>query len=86
MINIFYINGPSKLAAIWFPDNEITIATSAASMADPIGLIFGWVLPLYYFKNQGDEDKEKVLELILKYNYELTVVTTVIGIFFILAF
>lgn len=86
VINIFYINGPSKLASLWFPQHEITIATSAASMSDPMGLIFGWVLPLFYFSNNAVEDKEKVLNLILEYNYQLTVITTVIGIFFILAF
>ena len=85
VINIFYINGPSKLAAVWFPEHEITLATSAASMADPMGLIFGWIAPLYFFSGH-DESNEKVLAIILKYNYELTMATTFIGIFFILFF
>jgi len=41
----FILNAPPKLAANWFPDSQRTTATTLGSLANPIGVAIGFVLP-----------------------------------------
>eukprot|EP01114_Cavostelium_apophysatum_P015978 TRINITY_DN4470_c0_g1_i2.p1 TRINITY_DN4470_c0_g1~~TRINITY_DN4470_c0_g1_i2.p1 ORF type:complete len:481 (+),score=61.94 TRINITY_DN4470_c0_g1_i2:51-1493(+) len=41
----FILNAPPKLAQNWFPDNQRTIATTISSVANPIGVGLGFLLP-----------------------------------------
>jgi hypothetical protein len=41
----FILNAPPLVAANWFPENQRTIATTIASVANPVGVAIGFVLP-----------------------------------------
>jgi len=40
----FFLNAMSLLAVNWFPDNQRTIATTIASVANPVGVAIGFVI------------------------------------------
>lgn len=45
----FVISGPSKVATVWFGDKERAIATTIGALSIPLGNIFGFVLPVFFF-------------------------------------
>ncbi|ORY08274.1 MFS general substrate transporter [Basidiobolus meristosporus CBS 931.73] len=40
----FVLNAPTKMAAVWFPDNQRAMANTVASLANPLGAAVGMVL------------------------------------------
>jgi len=46
----FMVQAPTKVAALWFGDNERSLATTIASLSGPIGCIIGFVLPMAFIK------------------------------------
>lgn len=51
------LNGISKLATIWFSDNQRAVATSIASLANPIGCIIGYGAAPFFVT---DEDANNI--------------------------
>eukprot|EP00002_Diphylleia_rotans_P018704 TRINITY_DN3617_c0_g1_i1.p1 TRINITY_DN3617_c0_g1~~TRINITY_DN3617_c0_g1_i1.p1 ORF type:complete len:448 (+),score=102.51 TRINITY_DN3617_c0_g1_i1:47-1390(+) len=49
----FILNAPPKVVATWFPENQRTMGTTIASVANPIGVAFGFILPPAF---AGDKD------------------------------
>jgi hypothetical protein len=41
----FFTNSPAKLAGEWFPVSERNLATTVASMCNPLGIALGQILP-----------------------------------------
>jgi len=41
----FILNAPPLVAANWFPEHQRTLATTIASVANPVGVAIGFVLP-----------------------------------------
>eukprot|EP00005_Dracoamoeba_jomungandri_P003517 CAMPEP_0174258512 /NCGR_PEP_ID=MMETSP0439-20130205/7488_1 /TAXON_ID=0 /ORGANISM="Stereomyxa ramosa, Strain Chinc5" /LENGTH=437 /DNA_ID=CAMNT_0015342045 /DNA_START=49 /DNA_END=1362 /DNA_ORIENTATION=- len=41
----FILNAPPSLALSWFPENQRTVATTIASVANPVGVGIGFLLP-----------------------------------------
>lgn len=64
----FIVNGISKLALIWFGDNQRAIATSLVALATPVGCIIGLGLGPAFIKNEDrhnpDNCKRHVGELL----------------------
>lgn len=51
-----FVNVPAAIAAKWFPVKEREIATTIASLFNPLGNAFGQVLPPIFVKEAGDDD------------------------------
>lgn len=51
----FLTNVPPKLAAAWFPASERDVATVLASMANPVGIAVGSILPAMCVSEQDDK-------------------------------
>ena len=51
----FVVTAPPKIAGLWFSDNEQALATTLGSLAQPIGAVMGFLLPLPFI---GDKDKD----------------------------
>lgn len=47
----------AKIAGIWFGDNERALATTITSLANVIGIMIGFVFPIFFVK---DSDKVNV--------------------------
>jgi hypothetical protein len=51
----FFTNSPAKLAGEWFPTSERNLATTIASMCNPLGIALGqvglWTLSVHSWKN-----------------------------------
>ena len=54
----FFCNGVSKLATVWFGDEERALATTVGSLATPIGCILGMVLGPFFVSESDKEDHE----------------------------
>jgi MFS transporter, FLVCR family, feline leukemia virus subgroup C receptor-related protein len=52
----FVISGPSKVAMVWFGDKERAIATTIGALSIPLGNIFGFVLPIFFFRDIEDNE------------------------------
>lgn len=52
----FVISGPSKVATVWFGDKERAIATTIGALSIPLGNIFGFVLPMFFFRDIQEEE------------------------------
>ena len=50
----FMMTAPAKLAGLWFSDSEQALATTLGSLAQPIGAVLGFILPLPFI---NDDDK-----------------------------
>ena len=50
----FMLTGPAKVAGLWFSENEQALATTLGSLAQPIGAMIGFLIPLPFVK---DSDK-----------------------------
>ena len=52
----YFCNGVSKLATVWFGDEERALATTIGSLATPIGCILGMVLGPFFVSENDKED------------------------------
>lgn len=84
----FLMNAPAKVSAYWFSDNGRAIATTVASIANPIGVAIGFVLPTF-FVDDDDKlpiNKELAREHIFTSLLVQAILGTVLSIFVILLF
>ena len=44
----FQIQGPPKVAAVWFGDRERSIATTIGALAGPLGSVIGFIFPVFF--------------------------------------
>ena len=49
------MQAPAKLASVWFPDSERTLATTIGSLAGPLGCVIGFVLPLFFLSIEPED-------------------------------
>lgn len=55
----FLGNGASKVATVWFADDERALATAIGSLSNPLGCIIGLVLgPIYVPEIDKNEENE----------------------------
>lgn len=50
----FFTNVPPKVATAWFPTSERDFATVVASMANPVGIAVGSILPAIFVSQKDD--------------------------------
>ena len=60
-----YTNAPAKLAGSWFPAKEREIATTIASILNPVGNAIGSVVPALMVQTPGDMGSMLLMEGIL---------------------
>eukprot|EP01095_Lingulamoeba_sp_RSL-Kostka_P005943 TRINITY_DN1811_c0_g1_i2.p1 TRINITY_DN1811_c0_g1~~TRINITY_DN1811_c0_g1_i2.p1 ORF type:complete len:367 (+),score=99.90 TRINITY_DN1811_c0_g1_i2:310-1410(+) len=61
IVQPFILNAPPLIAANWFPDKERALATTIASVANPVGVAVGFVMPPLLV---GDNDRVELLLLV----------------------
>ena len=61
----FITNVPPKVAAAWFPSSERDVATVVASMANPVGIAVGSILPAIFVLQKEDMAVEGIDTLLL---------------------
>ena len=54
----FFTNVPPKVATAWFPTSERDFATVVASMANPVGIAVGSILPAIFVSQKDDRTVE----------------------------
>jgi len=59
------LSAPPKIASNWFPDDQRTLATTLASVANPIGIAIGFLLPPIFTKTADDLPKMMFYEAII---------------------
>ena len=77
-IGPFIGNMPSKLATIWFSDNERAMAIGSLSL--PIGAIIGLAIGPFFIKSEDKLDHEKGYAAVNYYMLISAIVTTVMNI------
>jgi len=50
------MNLTSKIANLWFADNQRVLATSIFGLAQPFGALFGFVLPSLFVNSNNSEE------------------------------
>jgi len=81
----FFMNVPAKLGAIWFKPEHRTMATTVASIANPIGAAIGFLIPSFFITESTDlkaDGKSQVLKLIICEAIIATVISLSIFLFF----
>jgi len=68
----FILNAPPKVASNWFPDGERTIATTLCSLANPLGVAFGFLLPTIVVSKASELTNLLIIE---------AGITTIFGVF-----
>ena len=62
----FLLNGVSKVATVWFPDDERALATTIGSLASPVGVILAWTVPSLMLSdgtNSLGTEEDKIYEV-----------------------
>ena len=57
MSQIFILNLPPRIAAVWFGANEVSTATAFGVFGNQVGIAFGFLLPPLLFKNANTTDE-----------------------------
>ena len=52
----FLLNAPAKLSAAWYSENGRAIATTVASVANPLGVALGFVFPTFFVTEDTYDD------------------------------
>lgn len=60
-----FVNVPAAIAAKWFPVKEREIATTVASLFNPLGNAFGQVLPPMFVKEPDDDSVTGMRDLMI---------------------
>lgn len=76
----FFTNAPALLASRWFPTSERDVATVIMSLANPIGIAIGSVLPTAYVV--GDDVGVDMFDLLLVEFIITAVILIIIGLLF----
>lgn len=74
----FVVTAPPKIAGLWHSDGEQALATTLGSLAQPIGAIIGFMLPLPFISDDdktSEDGKSKMLFYILIQSIIITVLT-----------
>lgn len=60
----FMLTAPAKLAGLWFSDSEQALATTLGSLAQPLGAVMGFLLPLPFISDadRGSPDAKSKFE------------------------
>lgn len=61
----FYLNMPAKIGATWFGVKERDIATTMASLANPLGSAIGSILPAMFVSGESDHEIETGIRSLL---------------------
>ncbi|XP_051156565.1 feline leukemia virus subgroup C receptor-related protein 2-like [Leptopilina boulardi] len=81
---VFFVSSPTRLAANWFPSEQISTAISLAIFGALLGIAIGFYIPPIVIKNH--ENLDKIGEEIQLLNYIYAGITTVMAIIIIIFF
>ncbi|CAI2366185.1 unnamed protein product [Moneuplotes crassus] len=74
----FVVTAPPKIAGLWHSDNEQALGTTLGSLAQPIGAVLGFLLPLPFISDSDKDSpdgKSKMLFYILIQSIIITVIS-----------
>ena len=74
---LFILNIPPRLAAVWFGSKEVASATSCGVFGNQVGIALGFVLPPLLFRG-NDKSKEFVAKGLSTMFFTVAVITTVL--------
>lgn len=77
----FLTNVPPKLAAAWFPSSERDVATVIGSMANPVGIAIGTILPAVFVSESSNGQVNGMSTLLLVEGILTTIGAIVAAIF-----
>ena len=70
----------AKIAAIWFGDHERALATTITSIASVMGVMFGFVFPVFFVQDSDSDDIPKAKNLVWNYILVQSITITVLTI------
>lgn len=80
---LFVLNIPARLAAVWFGEREVATATAAGVLGNQLGIALGFLVPTQVVKNVDSETVSGQLQVLF---ITQAIVTTVIFIMSVLSF
>lgn len=75
---VFYASAPTRVAANWFPSNQVSTATSLGIFGSLLGVALGFYIPPIAIKNH--ENLDKIGEEMQLLNYIYSGITTVTAV------
>ena len=57
----FLTNAPAKVSALWFSDKGRVIATTIATVANPLGVAVGFLIPAIFVDDDDAKVKNRLL-------------------------
>ncbi|XP_043485019.1 feline leukemia virus subgroup C receptor-related protein 2-like isoform X2 [Leptopilina heterotoma] len=81
---VFYASAPTRVAANWFPSDQVSTATSLGIFGSLLGIALGFYIPPIVIKNH--ENLDKIGEEMQLLNYIYSGITTVTAVFVIVFF
>mmetsp|Transcript_7473 Transcript_7473/g.6616 ORF Transcript_7473/g.6616 Transcript_7473/m.6616 type:complete len:216 (+) Transcript_7473:1-648(+) len=74
----FVVTAPPKIAGLWFSDGEQALATTLGSLAQPIGAVIGFLLPLPFISDDDGKSADGESKFLF-YVLIQSIVITVLG-------
>jgi len=82
--NVCFLNSTSKIATVWFGENQRALATALGSLANPLGSIIGFILPSLFLSESDEQDIVVAQAKFGRYLVAQNSLATIAGLFLIL--
>ena len=74
----FLYNAPSKISAVWFPENERLVATSIGAYANIVGVALGCFVPSIFFSDSDLDHSDEARSHFFNMNVVLAGISTLV--------